>query len=121
VLRYVIFMGYLVFSAIAQGIRIPTPENGEIVSAGSALTVEVQKLNSITSSTEVAIVIGFLNCGSPSPCPSPMDQIGAVLFNGPYNPTLHNGLEYQNFTVVIPESALPGTAQLSIVHFNLIG
>ncbi|KAF7377917.1 hypothetical protein MSAN_00215500 [Mycena sanguinolenta] len=120
-LRYLVLMEYLVLSALAQGIRIAAPANGMIVSAESELTVEVQKLNSIASSIEVAIVIGFLNCGFPAPSPSPMDEVGAVLFNGPYHPTLHNGVGYQNFTVVIPEFALPGSAQLSVVHFNLIG
>ncbi|KAJ7434540.1 hypothetical protein B0H11DRAFT_2118394 [Mycena galericulata] len=88
--------------------------------------------DTLTGSTELALVIGFLSCpgpessGSSSNCPSPLDEIGTILYNGSYDPDFHNGGEglkppYQNFSVVIPRDAESGVAQLSATHFSLVG
>lgn len=85
--------------------------------------------DTLTASTEVAIVIGFLSCvGLNTPtCPPPSATIGNVLYNGPYDPEFHNNGSlpnkppYQNFTVTIPASAPAGPAQLSLTHLSLVG
>ncbi|KAF8218108.1 hypothetical protein K438DRAFT_1555854, partial [Mycena galopus ATCC 62051] len=101
-------VGFLVSDALAQVIRIGSPVNGTSVKAGSNITVEIQKPDTLTSSVEVVIVIGFVSCGS-TPCPSPMDRVGDVLYNGPFHPAFHSGggLPYQNFIVTIPTGRRP--------------
>ena len=74
-------------------------------------------------STEVGIVIGINSCIETS-CAPPNERIGTVVFNGDYNPVLHEqpGRPYQNFTVTVPSlSADTKTAQLAVVRFHLIG
>ncbi|KAJ7729802.1 hypothetical protein B0H16DRAFT_1330265 [Mycena metata] len=109
--------------AVAQRINIGAPVNGSSVKAGSKMTVEVDLPDTLTGTLEVAIVIAFLNCNS-YPCPSPMDRLGTILYNGSYHPQFHNvsGFKppHQNFTVRVPRGAF-GRAQLSVVHFSLVG
>ncbi|KAJ6555134.1 hypothetical protein DFH09DRAFT_987594 [Mycena vulgaris] len=123
--RSLIICSILTSAALAQSIEIGAPLPGMTVKAGSKITVEVDRPLTLTGSTEVAIVIGFLNCFSPAPCPSPMDRIGSILYKGRYNPQFHNVTghkpPHQNFTVTIPRSASAGKAQLSVIHLNLIG
>ncbi|KAJ7148767.1 hypothetical protein C8R43DRAFT_888494 [Mycena crocata] len=110
-------------STFAQHTRIGAPLNGTRVKAGSQITVEVDRPDTLTSSTEVAIVIAFLNCFS-HPCPSPMDELGNILYKGSYHPQWHDVPRkppHQNFTVTVPKSASTGAAQLSVVHLSLAG
>ncbi|KAJ7143708.1 hypothetical protein C8R44DRAFT_601271 [Mycena epipterygia] len=110
-------------AAFAQGIAIGAPVQGSTVHRGSKVIVEVDRPDTLTGSAELALVIGFLNCFA-SPCPSPMDRIGSILYNGSYDPQFHNDPfkpPYQNFTVIIPEGASTGIAQLSVIHFSLVG
>ncbi|KAJ6555077.1 hypothetical protein DFH09DRAFT_1165476 [Mycena vulgaris] len=117
----------LATTAFAQRIEIGAPADGSSVKAGSNMTVEVDRPDTLTGSTEVAIVIGFLSCvGFPEGCPPPSDIIGNILYNGPYDPEFHTNVSrskppHQNFTVTIPASARTGPAQLSVTHFSLVG
>jgi hypothetical protein len=81
--------------------------------------------DTLTGSTEVAVVIGFWHCGgATSICPAPSDVLGSILYNGPYDPEFHTGVAkppHQNFTVTIPSTAQAGKAQLSVAHFSLVG
>ncbi|KAF8810213.1 hypothetical protein BYT27DRAFT_7092512 [Phlegmacium glaucopus] len=108
-------------TAAAQGIDIGFPPAGDNISAGQQLTIQVIKNNHIESSIEAGLVIGFLPCANfPSGC-SPED-LGSILYNGPYNPQLQApGQNYQNFTVTIPTSIPTGAAQIAIARFFLIG
>ncbi|KAJ7723303.1 hypothetical protein DFH07DRAFT_759603 [Mycena maculata] len=120
-----VVLSCMAVGALSQGIRIGAPLNGTTVKPGSQIIVEVDKPDTLTGSTELALVIGFLNCFS-DPCPSPMDRIGDILYNGSYRPQFHTNtgiwkLPYQNFTVTVPESASCGDAQLSVIHFSLVG
>ncbi|KAG5635275.1 hypothetical protein H0H81_011838 [Sphagnurus paluster] len=78
--------------------------------------------NSLQSSVEVAVVIGFESCPTYS-CHPASDGIGTVLYNGKYNPQYRTpGLPpYQNFSVLIPFTAPQGPAQLNLAHFALTG
>ncbi|KAJ7694857.1 hypothetical protein B0H17DRAFT_931470 [Mycena rosella] len=117
----------LATTAFAQSIAIGAPVDGSSVKAGSNITVEVDRPDTLTGSTEVAIVIGFLSCVPfPAGCPSPSDIIGNILYNGPYDPEFHTNVSvskppHQNFTVTIPANARTGPAQLSVTHFSLVG
>ncbi|KAJ7449190.1 hypothetical protein FB451DRAFT_1053488 [Mycena latifolia] len=114
-------------AAFAQNVAIGAPANGASVKAGSNITVEVDRPDTLTGSTEVAVVIGFFSCVPfPQGCPPPSEIIGNVLYNGPYDPEFHTNVTpskppYQNFTVTIPASARTGPAQLSVTHLSLVG
>ncbi|KAJ7449162.1 hypothetical protein FB451DRAFT_1187266 [Mycena latifolia] len=120
---FLVLCPMLTVSAFAQSIEIGAPSTESRVRAGENITVEVDRPDTLTGSIEVAIVIGFVKCGS-GPCPSPMDRIGTILYNGGYHPKFHNSpgprLPYQNFTVTIP-AVSPGTAQINVIHFSLVG
>ncbi|KAJ7621003.1 hypothetical protein FB45DRAFT_928101 [Roridomyces roridus] len=118
----------LATTALAQNCVIGGPKNGTHVKPGKNITVEVDRPDSLTGSTEVAIIIGFMSCvGFPnSQCPPPDELIGSVLYNGPYNPQFHTNVTptkppYQNFSVMIPTTARKGVAQLSVTHVSLVG
>ncbi|KAJ7694896.1 hypothetical protein B0H17DRAFT_931338, partial [Mycena rosella] len=91
----------------SQGIQICAPFNGTTVKAGSKIIVEVDRPDTLTPSTEVAIVIGFRPCFE-GYCTSPLDAIDS------------HGLPHQNFTVTIPSFASAGTAQLSVIYLSLV-
>jgi len=68
------------------------------------------------------LVIGFLPCTNvPGGCTGP-EQLGSILYNGPYNPqVLEPGKSYENLTVTIPTGIPTGAAQIAIARFFLIG
>ncbi|KAJ6551772.1 hypothetical protein B0H19DRAFT_882498, partial [Mycena capillaripes] len=116
----------LATSAFAQSAVIGAPADGTTVQAGSNITVEVDRPDTLTGSTEVAVVIGIFPCGSTnSVCPGPSEVLGTILYNGPFNPQFQNDSRskppHQNFTVTIPDFIPTGKAQLGVAHFTLIG
>ncbi|KAG6902359.1 hypothetical protein C0995_001156 [Termitomyces sp. Mi166 len=115
----------LIFAAEAQRAAIGYPPDGTSITAGSELTVEVDRGNSLSSSTEVAVVIAVLSCPT-SGCLPVGDGMGTVLYNGGYDPQYHPEAPFykpphQNFTVTIPSTIPKGKAQLGVVHLSLIG
>ncbi|KAJ7434501.1 hypothetical protein B0H11DRAFT_2040660 [Mycena galericulata] len=119
----------LATAAFAQSCDIGAPADGATVTPGTNITVEVDRPDTLTGSTEVAVVIGFLSCGGfyAQNCPPPSEILGEILYLGPYDPEfqygpgLPNKPPYQNFTVAIPASAPTGPAQISVIHFSLVG
>ncbi|KAJ6493999.1 hypothetical protein C8R47DRAFT_1118009 [Mycena vitilis] len=114
----------LAASAYGQRAFIGAPADGTSVTAGSNITVELDRPDTLTGSTEVAVIIGFFSCTSTgSVCPGPSEALGTILYNGPYDPEFQPGPKppYQNFTVTIPPSAPKGKAQLGVAHFSLVG
>jgi len=112
----------LVAIAAAQGIDIGSPAEGQNVTPGQQLTIEVIKNDDIESSIEAGLVIGIVPCpvaSNPTGC-SP-DDLGSILYNGPYNPQLNGHQFSESFTVTIPDSIPTGVAQISIARFFLIG
>ncbi|KAF8989294.1 hypothetical protein BDQ17DRAFT_1177769, partial [Cyathus striatus] len=79
---------------------------------------------SLSSSSEIALVIALQSCPTTT-CTAPADNLGTILYSGPYNPKYESPSgekpPYQNFTVVVPMSMRTGRGQLGVVHFNLIG
>ncbi|KAF7377915.1 hypothetical protein MSAN_00215300 [Mycena sanguinolenta] len=119
-------LGALLATAFAQGADIGAPADGSTVRRGSKIIVEIDRPDTLTGSTEIAIVIGFLFCGQSltSQCPPPSEILGTILYNGNYTPEFHTGVmkpPHQNFTVKVPSSASLGKAQLGVAHFSLVG
>ncbi|EIN13075.1 hypothetical protein PUNSTDRAFT_131299 [Punctularia strigosozonata HHB-11173 SS5] len=109
--------------AFAQSIDIGSPANGSFVSRGSSLTVEVDRPESLTGSSEVGIIIGLRPC-NPDCSPTDIDDdLGLVLYGGPYNPQFSNVTDHkpphQNFTFTVPAS-FDGTAVLSVFHVAVV-
>jgi len=79
--------------------------------------------DSLTGSTEIALVIGLASCHN-APCLPPDEMgLGAVLYSGPYTPQIDDPRKppRQNFTVVVPDFIAKGPAQLSVFHIALVG
>ncbi|KAJ6551759.1 hypothetical protein B0H19DRAFT_178000 [Mycena capillaripes] len=114
----------LATTAFAQSAVIGAPADGITVLAGSNITVEVDRPNTLTGSTEIAVVIGIFPCSN-SVCPGPSEALGTILYDGSFNPQFQNDSRskppHQNFTVTIPSSFRTGKAQLGVAHFTLIG
>ncbi|EIW76490.1 hypothetical protein CONPUDRAFT_111470 [Coniophora puteana RWD-64-598 SS2] len=109
-------------SALAQTINIGYPTSGTTLHRGKSVTVEIQRPNSIMGCTEVGIALAVIGCSSASSCPSPSQQLGSVLYSGPFTPTGHGQAGYyQNFTVTIPDYLNPGPGLFSLTHLCLIG
>ncbi|KAJ7023070.1 hypothetical protein C8F04DRAFT_970561 [Mycena alexandri] len=119
-----IFSTLLATTAFAQSAAIGAPADGSSVQAGSNITVEVDRPDTLTGSTEVAVVIGFLSCNGRPACPAASEVLGSILYNGPFNPQFVTGVSrppHQNFTVTIPSTFPSGPAQLAVSHFSLVG
>ncbi|KAG6887756.1 hypothetical protein C0995_013046 [Termitomyces sp. Mi166 len=123
-LTFVVTTFSVLFSTVkAQSIAIVYPADGASVTPGSNLTVEIDRPDTLTGSTEVAVVIGVISCPT-SGCRSVGDGVGTVLYNGGYDPQFHTTTAkppHQNFTVTIPSTLPKGKAQLGVVHTTLIG
>ena len=76
---------------------------------------------SMASCIQVGIALAMDNCYN-GVCPQPADQLGAVLYAGPWTPTVHPvGGFYQNFTLQVPEYFSAGPAIFSLTHLCLLG
>ncbi|KAG2366080.1 hypothetical protein BDR07DRAFT_1449564 [Suillus spraguei] len=134
-MKSVLSLALFAASALAQGAAIGYPPQGLSVSPGSNLTVQVERPDTLTGSEEVAVVIGIQSCPG-TPCISPADYMGQILYNGPFNPQFHEpynppyenftfpenmpGPPYENFTVQIPDGIASGTALIGVVHVTLV-
>ncbi|VDB91970.1 unnamed protein product [Peniophora sp. CBMAI 1063] len=124
-MKFIAVLASLFASAYAQGITIGSPTTGSTISTGDVV-VEVVRPDSLTGSTEVAIVISIEPCNADGTCIDPAERLGTTLYNGPYNPqfpTTPTPLDQpeQNFTVSIPDSLAGQKALLSVVHLSLVG
>ncbi|KIJ69723.1 hypothetical protein HYDPIDRAFT_120694 [Hydnomerulius pinastri MD-312] len=107
--------------ATASTIEIGYPTPGATLKVGPNIQAQIIRPNSIEGCIEVGIALGVNSCTN-GVCPSPADQIGAVLYSGSYNPTGKlEGAEFENFTVVVPEFLAPGEAIFTLTHLCLIG
>ncbi|KAF8882741.1 hypothetical protein CPB84DRAFT_1750814 [Gymnopilus junonius] len=101
--------------ALSQRTTLAYPPSGLNVTAGSQITVEVQRTSTTSSVTEVGLVIAMMACPAGN-CFPPDEWLGTVLYNGPFNPQFINDGDWQahqNFTVTVPEYFTPGTYQLN--------
>ncbi|KIP06184.1 hypothetical protein PHLGIDRAFT_36040 [Phlebiopsis gigantea 11061_1 CR5-6] len=121
----------LVAACLAQNVAISAPPGNSTIFPGEWITVEVDKPNALSPSTEVALVLSIARCpayGCTSPQYDPSSILGNILYNGPYNPQYHpedpikGKPQYQNFSVEIPPTLTAGE-QVALIgtHLNLIG
>ena len=72
---------------------------------------------------EVVLIIGFNACPSAG-CDALDDGVGAILFEGPFNPQFDPNQPFkqphQNFTVTVP-TFFSGQVMLSATHLMLVG
>ncbi|KAJ3777159.1 hypothetical protein FB446DRAFT_718867 [Lentinula raphanica] len=115
-------------AAMAQNAYILSPEDLTQVSAGSSFNVSIGQPDSNSSWKNVAIVIALLNCNEySSGCMGPAEELGTVLYSGPYDPQFTNepgtgGLPpHENFTLTIPSDFEKGQSQLGVALFDLVG
>lgn len=77
--------------------------------------------DSLTNSEDIGIGITLAHC-TQNPCETHVDNLGTVLFVGPFNPEFGGGeVPTQNYSVQIPSSFQPGPAVLSLEHAALVG
>ncbi|KAI9057491.1 hypothetical protein FKP32DRAFT_1551514, partial [Trametes sanguinea] len=114
--------------AAAQSVVIQAPAPGTTFAPGQQFVVDVDRPDTITGSQDVSVAIGLLSClgqAPPGTCNGvdTTQEIGTVLFAGPYTPQLRPGGAdlFQNFTVSVPDGFQAGAAALSVAHFTLVG
>jgi hypothetical protein len=109
-------------SALAQNAGIGLPTAGQKLTKGSDIVVQVQRPNSLTGSTEMAVAIGISSCAT-RPCNPPDEFMGTILYNGAFKPEYHETSlpPYENFTVTVPSDFAVGNAQINVAHATLIG
>ncbi|KAJ7134908.1 hypothetical protein C8R44DRAFT_977387 [Mycena epipterygia] len=119
------FCTFYIATVWAQATELGSPLPGAILQFNTNFTVQLILPISIEGSIDVGIAIGLLSCptSEEATCPPPADELGDVLFVGPFNPTLHPmAMFYENFTVTVPSEGFPvGRAQLTIARFHLVG
>ncbi|KAJ6127295.1 hypothetical protein N7523_002907 [Penicillium sp. IBT 18751x] len=108
--------------ALAQSAQIGLPNVGQKLHKGNDMVVQVQRPNTITGSTEMAVAIGISSCAS-DVCQESDEVMGTILYNGKFNPQYHEYYlpPYQNFSVKVPADFTAGTAQINVAHATLIG
>ncbi|PSR94554.1 hypothetical protein EW026_g7804 [Hermanssonia centrifuga] len=119
----------LVASAFAQGIDIGAPVEYSNITPGSNITVEVDRPDTLTGSTPVALVIAIESCTSypDGQCASVdvTQRLQHILYTGSYDPVFDTPSDskppHQNFSVQIPSNLPQGQAAITASHFSLIG
>ncbi|KAF8336749.1 hypothetical protein F5887DRAFT_565748 [Amanita rubescens] len=122
-LSVILLLAFPILS-LAQAVTIESPPAGASITQAGSFTVQIARPDTLTGSIEVSVAIGVTSCVS-TPCPGfTADQdLGDVLYYGPYTPELYNGRtpEYENFTVSLPSGFPLGAAQINVAHFSLLG
>ncbi|KAF8422154.1 hypothetical protein L210DRAFT_3654256 [Boletus edulis BED1] len=104
----------LASAVLAQDLFIASPPPYTILAAGSQVTVQLVE-KSLHNRADVSIGIQY--CKSESECPDVLQDLGQILYTGPYTPGHHEDADYayQNMTVTIPSTWHSGLAQLGAV------
>ncbi|KAI0663617.1 hypothetical protein C8Q70DRAFT_370092 [Cubamyces menziesii] len=109
-------------SALAQAVTIPLPPPGSIQMAGETIPVVVQKIASLTGSTDISVAIGIQTCPTGDCDDIPKSNIGTILFTGAYAPQLNaEGNDVETYLLGIPSDLPNGLALLSAAHFYILG
>ncbi|TBU61823.1 hypothetical protein BD310DRAFT_946272 [Dichomitus squalens] len=113
----------LAASAVGQKVTIASPAANTEVKAGGNLLVEIDRPDTQTPSTDVAIMIGLQPCGAAGDCDAVAANYARVLFHGPYTPKPVEGHAdiSHNYTVKIPRNTAAGRALLQVAHFFYMG
>ncbi|KIK78292.1 hypothetical protein PAXRUDRAFT_164365 [Paxillus rubicundulus Ve08.2h10] len=109
-----------VSSVFSQTITLGYPTNGVILTPGQSFTAQVIQPESMASCIQVGIALAMDTCTN-GVCLQPANQLGDVLYAGPWTPTGHpQGGFYQNFTLQVPDFT-PGPAVFTLTHLCLLG
>ncbi|KAH7930622.1 hypothetical protein BV22DRAFT_1054285 [Leucogyrophana mollusca] len=110
-------------TAVAQTIELGYPVDGTILSPGQKIGVQVVQPESMASCIQVGIALAINACHTPEDCPSPAQELGDVLYAGPWTPTAHSngGGFYQNITVEVPSFSTATPAIFTLTHLCLLG
>lgn len=123
-MKFVAFIAAIasaVAPVLGQTIELGSPQNGDVLQTGQNFTVQVIQPESMASVFQVGISLSIANCNN-GVCPQPTQQLGDVLYAGPWTPTAHSpGGFYQNFTFPITSDFVKGPAVFTLSHFCLIG
>ncbi|RPD77387.1 hypothetical protein L226DRAFT_321067 [Lentinus tigrinus ALCF2SS1-7] len=121
----VAYLAAFVVPVLAQRIWVDVPAEWTSVKPGSDLIVRVKRPDTLSSTDEVGVAIGFKPCGS-IPCADfdVTQVLGSVAYNGPYDPKPYDSpnVPYENFTVTVPPYLQPPQqVSLNVAHFALVG
>ncbi|OQE12809.1 hypothetical protein PENFLA_c062G00963 [Penicillium flavigenum] len=108
--------------SLAQNSIIGLPTAGQNLSKGSNMAIQVERPNSLTGSTEIAVMIGISSCVSTA-CRPAAEVMGTILYHGDFDPQYYEASQppYQNFTITVPNLIPAGDAQINIAHVALVG
>ncbi|KIJ69747.1 hypothetical protein HYDPIDRAFT_77261 [Hydnomerulius pinastri MD-312] len=110
-----------VASVFGQTIELGYPTNGAVLTAGQNFNAQVIQPESMASCIQVGIALAVNSCSN-GVCPQPTEQLGSVLYAGPWTPTGHaQGGFYQNFTVQVNDYMPKGQAIFTLTHLCLLG
>ncbi|OQE09338.1 hypothetical protein PENFLA_c107G10169 [Penicillium flavigenum] len=70
---------------LAQNSIIGIPTAGQKLTKGSNVVIQLERPNSLTDSTEIAVVIGISSCASIA-CRPAGEVMGTILYNGDFDP-----------------------------------
>lgn len=124
---FLTFASFAVSAVFAQSINIGFPLPNTTITPGTNITVQVIRPDSLQSSTNVGMVISMLQCTPNTPCPSPSEILGNLLYVGPFDPEFPpfftgDNQPQQNFSVQVPSDFECGrTVQLAVTLLTLIG
>ncbi|EIW74042.1 hypothetical protein CONPUDRAFT_86030 [Coniophora puteana RWD-64-598 SS2] len=118
--------GALLFAAaaLAQNVIITLPTEGQSVTAGSNITVDVERPEQLTGFDQVALIISMTSCASGA-CLPMAEGLDIILYNGAFNPVEPNPnpahqQPNQNFTVAIPAALQKGEALIGVTQIALV-
>ncbi|KAG5957708.1 hypothetical protein E4U58_005702 [Claviceps cyperi] len=107
--------------SVAQRINIRKPRPGASLDRGTPIPVTVQTPTEGLKLREVSVVISLASCPD-GKCPDAGEDIGMILYTGPFNPQgTGPGGPQETFNVTIPDSFPTGAAELLATHFLLVG
>ncbi|EIM88464.1 uncharacterized protein STEHIDRAFT_167748 [Stereum hirsutum FP-91666 SS1] len=113
-----------VVSALAQGISVAIPAEGDTLMAGQSTDVELDFPNSLTGVEHVSVVISYVAC-SVTPCSNNASiTMGSTLYAGNYTPIIGGDPAKppnQNISVTLPSGMAGGQTLLNVAHFYLLG
>lgn len=129
-----------VASVLGQTIELGYPTDGTVLSLGQNFTAQVIQpvsthhevhhestdqsgwfQESMASCIQVGIALAMDSCTN-GVCPQPANELGDVLYAGPWTPTPHNpGGFYQNFTFQVSQYMSTGPAIFTLTHLCLLG
>ncbi|KAH9851652.1 hypothetical protein C2E23DRAFT_732712 [Lenzites betulinus] len=119
-MKYAIVLAALSTLAAAQSVFISAPQAQSTLTPGKTFVVDITRVPNFIVSTDVSVAIGIQAAGT---TPVDANNIGNVLFAGPYRPQGEPGVAglTQNYTVVVPANMPPGNATVFVAHFFLLG